>query len=84
MTLSWLQKEDIDMKINRHQGMLHNCRNFSVIEHYQVRQIFYKQYPNWEDCPICVKCVIWKQIHKKYESVITDSWHTFQMGVVKC
>ena len=31
-------------------------------------------------CQICVKCVIWKQIYEKYESVITESWPTFSNG----
>ena len=32
---------------------------------------------------ICVKCVIWKQIHEKWESVITESWTTFSNGRVR-
>ena len=28
----------------------------------------------------CVKCEIWKRIHEKCESMITDSWHTFSNG----
>ena len=42
--------------------MSRNFLNFSYIEHYKACHIFYKQFPNGEDCQICVKCVIWKQI----------------------
>ena len=37
-------------------------------------------YPAENICQICVKCVIWKQIHEKCDSVITDSWPTFSNG----
>ena len=37
-------------------------------------------YPMDTICQICVKCVIWKQIYEKYESVITESWPTFSNG----
>ena len=68
--------------LNLHQTMLHTFLNFSYIERYQACQIFYKQIPDgqYRYCQICVKCVIWKQIYKKCESVITDSWHTFSKG----
>ena len=60
--------------------MLLNFLNCSYIEQYQACHIFYKQSRNGEDCQICVKCVIWKQIHEKCESVITDSRHAFSNG----
>ena len=68
------------INLNQHQTMLPNFLNFSWIEHYQACNIFYKQSRNGDNCQIYVKCVIWKQIHEKCESVNTDSWHTFSNG----
>ena len=39
-------------------------------------------YPMDNICQICVKCVIWKQIYEKYESVMNPDLH-FQMGAAK-
>ena len=69
--------------LNRHQTMLHNFFNFSSIERYHACHIFCKQISSEQKCQICVKCVIWKQIHEKWESVITESWPTFLNGRVR-
>ena len=41
------------------------------------------KYPMNKRSHICVNCVIWKQIHEKCESVITDSWPTFSYARVR-
>ena len=69
--------------LNRHQTILHNFFNFSSIERYHACHIFCKQISNEQKSQICVKCVIWKQIHEKWESVITESWPTFSNGRVR-
>ena len=69
--------------LNRHQTILHNFSNFSSIERYHACHIFCKQISNEQKSQICVKCVIWKQIDEKWESVITESWPTFSNGRVR-
>ena len=71
------------MMLNRHQTILHNFFNFSSIERYHACHIFCKQISNEQKSQICEKCVIWKQIHEKWESVITESWPTFSNGRVR-
>ena len=70
-------------RLNRHQTILRNFFNFSSIERYHACHISCKQISNEQKSQICVKCVIWKQIHEKWESVITQSWPTFSNGRVR-
>ena len=43
--------------------MRHAFLHFSQIERHQACHIFYKQSPNEDYSQICLKYIIWKQIH---------------------